>query len=165
MTDRIFCHFGPFFVLLPPYGPRRSKCWKNENIFILQMCTINDNHMMYGSWDMECDRLFCLSFWTIFCTFTNTPSPLTTQKIKIFKKWKKTPGDIITLHKCKKNHDHMLPCSWDTMRDRCSYLSIGLFFALLPPPPPPPKNLKNQELKKMKNTPGDIIMWNKNNDH
>ena len=31
-TDRIFCHSGPFFALLPPYGPRKSKLWKNEKI-------------------------------------------------------------------------------------------------------------------------------------
>ena len=30
-TDRIFCHFGSIFVLLPPYGPRKSKFWKHEN--------------------------------------------------------------------------------------------------------------------------------------
>ena len=28
-------------------------------IIILQMCTINDDHMMYGSWDMEHIRFFC----------------------------------------------------------------------------------------------------------
>ena len=44
--------------------------------------------------------------------------------IKILKKWKKTHGDIIILHKCTKNHDHMLYCSWDTVRDRCNcYIS------------------------------------------
>ena len=52
-TDRIFCHLGPFSALLPPNNP------KNQNfeimkktpgdIIILPMCTINDNHMMYGS--------------------------------------------------------------------------------------------------------------------
>ena len=42
-----------------------------------------------------------------FCPF----SPLTTQKIKMFKKLKKTPGDIIILHKCMKNHGKMLYCS------------------------------------------------------
>ena len=30
-TDRIFCHFGPFFALLHPYGPRKSKFLKHEN--------------------------------------------------------------------------------------------------------------------------------------
>ena len=52
-TDRIFCHFGPFLLFYP----------------ILHMCTINDSHMMYGSWDMEHDRHNFLSFWTIFCLF------------------------------------------------------------------------------------------------
>ena len=30
--DRIFCHSGPFFTLLPPspFRPRKSKFWKNE---------------------------------------------------------------------------------------------------------------------------------------
>ena len=32
--------------------------WKKKtpgDIIILHMCTINDNHKMYGYWDMECD--------------------------------------------------------------------------------------------------------------
>ena len=35
------------------------------------------------------------------------------------KKEKKTPADII-LHKSTKNHDHMLYCSWDMVRDSCN---------------------------------------------
>ena len=45
------------------------------------------------------------SFWAIFCPFTH----LTVQKMK-----KKTPGDIIILCQCTKNHenhDHTLYCS------------------------------------------------------
>ena len=49
------------------------------------MCTINENHMMYGSIDMDHDRPNFLSFWAIFCPFT----PLTTLKIKILKNEKK----------------------------------------------------------------------------
>ena len=52
-TDRIFCHFGLFFVLLPPKNqPEKSKFEKIKKIprdIILQMCTINENDMMYGS--------------------------------------------------------------------------------------------------------------------
>ena len=44
---------------------------------------IIENHMMYGSWDMECDRFFLTL--TVFCPFT----PLTTWKIIILIKWKK----------------------------------------------------------------------------
>ena len=29
-TDRIFYHSGLFFALLHPYGPRKSKFWKND---------------------------------------------------------------------------------------------------------------------------------------
>ena len=48
-------------------------------------------------------KIWCMtdyfSFWATFCPFT----PLTPQNTK-----KKTPGDIIILHKCTKYHDHML---------------------------------------------------------
>ena len=64
--------------------------WANKNqiagdTIILQMCTINDNYMMYGSWDMKHEEQDFLSFWTIFCLFT----PLTTPKMKNLKTWKK----------------------------------------------------------------------------
>ena len=52
-----------------------------EDTIILQMLTINDSHMTYGFSDMECNRQNFLSFWTVFCPFTD----LTTQKIKILK--------------------------------------------------------------------------------
>ena len=81
-----------FFVILDhflPFGPRKSKFVKNEkntkDIIILQLCTINDSHMMYGCWNMECNGQMFLSFWTVFCPFT----PLTTWKSK-FSKYKKT---------------------------------------------------------------------------
>ena len=72
------------------------------DIIIWHRRTINDNHMMYGSWDTKHDRQNFLSFWTIFCPIT----PLTTQKIKISKKLKKLPGDIFILHKCTINDTH-----------------------------------------------------------
>ena len=82
-TDRIFCHSGPFFALLPPYGPRKSKFWKNEkNTWrYYHFTNINDSHMMYGSSDMECtDRIFSF-FKNVFCPFI----PLSTQKSKFWK--------------------------------------------------------------------------------
>ena len=51
-TDRIF-YFRPVFVLLPPNNPKNQNFEKNEknprDIIILNMCTINDNHMMHDS--------------------------------------------------------------------------------------------------------------------
>ena len=98
--DVWFLRYGAwqtFFVILdnflhfyPPNNPKNQNFVKMKespgDIIPLYMCTINENHMMYGSWDMECvtDRIF-VSFRTVFCTFTT----LTTQKIKILKNWKK----------------------------------------------------------------------------
>ena len=58
-----------------------EKMKKNSgNIIILNMCTINENHMINGSWDMEHNRHTFLSFWPFwvnlghFCPFTpNNP--------------------------------------------------------------------------------------------
>ena len=91
-TDKIFCHFGPFFALLPlpPDKPKNQNFEKLKktpgDIINLHMYTINDNHMMYVSWDMKCDGQDFLSFWTVFCLFT----PLITQNIKILKNEKNT---------------------------------------------------------------------------
>ena len=51
------------------------------DIIILHMCTINDNHVMYDSWNMEPDGKTFLSFWTNFLPFYL----LTTQQIKILR--------------------------------------------------------------------------------
>ena len=89
VTGKFFCHFGLLFAILPPNNPKNQNFEKLKKmpggIIILYMCTINDNQMMYGSWDIKHDRQTFLSFWTIFCPFT----PLTARKIKISKKWKK----------------------------------------------------------------------------
>ena len=69
-TDKIFCHYGLFFALLPPMDPENQNFEKMKKIFediiILQMFTINDSHMIYSFSDMECNRQNFLSFWTIF---------------------------------------------------------------------------------------------------
>ena len=163
MTDRIFVILGRFLPFYPTNNPKNQnleKMKKTPGDIILQMCTINDNHMMYGSWDMEHARQKFLSFWTIFCPFTL----LTTWKIKILKKG--TPGDIIILHKRTKNHDHMLHCSWDRMRDGCDfYFSFWAIFCHFTPITTKKIKIKKKREKK---TLGDIIilhMRSKNNDH
>ena len=65
------------FPPLPPTAPfpnnpkyqsfAKIKKKAPADIIILYMCTINNNHMMYGSWDMECDRHNLLSFF-VMCT-------------------------------------------------------------------------------------------------
>ena len=95
-----------FFVVLDHfllfYTPSNSKIqnlkkWRkmSRDVIILHMGIINDNHMMYGSWDMEHDGQKFLSFWAIFCTFI----PLMIWKIKILKKWKHHL-EILSLYTC-----------------------------------------------------------------
>ena len=127
--DRIFCHFGLFLALLPPYEPRKLRFWKNEKNawrYYHFTCNINDNHMMYDSWHTECNGQNFLSFWTIFCSFTT----LKTKKIKVLKKWKNTWRYY---HFTKVNHKwQSLWCMvheiWNVM-DRI-FFHFGLFFAL-----------------------------------
>ena len=79
--------------------------------------------MMYGPWDITRNRIF-LSFWTIF-----THLPPKNPKNQNFEKMKRLSRDIIILHKCTKNHDHMLYCSWDMVHDRCNcYFSFWTIF-------------------------------------
>ena len=97
------------------------------------ICTIKENHMIYGSWNIRCDKQKFLSFWAVFCPL----SPLKTGKIKIFK-LKKTPWDIIISHICTINDSHicMVPEIWSTTGRLFCY--SGPFLALSPRPPPPP---------------------------
>ena len=79
----ILDHFFPFYLPNNLKNQNFEKLKKTPgDIIILHTCRINDNHMMYSSWDMKHDEQNFLSFWTIFCLFT----PLTTQNIKIMQK-------------------------------------------------------------------------------
>ena len=62
MTDRIYSHFGPFLPFYsppPPPPPQKKKKPREPNfekmkkppgdIIILHKCTINDDHIIYGS--------------------------------------------------------------------------------------------------------------------
>ena len=130
--DRIFFFLvilGHFLHFNPPKNPKNQNFEKMKttpgDIIILHMCTINDHHMMYASWDMECDRQ---NFFVISGQFL--PFYLTHDwKNQNFEEKKKNPGDIIILHKCNKNHDHMLYCSWDMAGNCCNfYFSFWAIF-------------------------------------
>ena len=138
---------GHFYLPKNPKNQNFEKWNSLLEISSFYTCTKNHNHIMYGSWDTECDRHNFLSFWTFFYPFT----PLTIQKIKILKKWKKTSADIITLNMCTTNDNHMIYGSSDLQRDGPN-VYFGPFFVLLPPSPSPSlhNNPKNQNFQKMK---------------
>ena len=55
---------------------------------------------------MEHDRQNFFSFWTIFCPFT--PPPPNNPENQNFEKMKKNDVNIIILHKCTINDNHMI---------------------------------------------------------
>ena len=72
----IFCHFSPLLTLKihivkKKIVKKKKKYWR---YYPFHMCTINEDHMMYGSWDMEHNRQFFVIL------------PPNNQKIKILKK-------------------------------------------------------------------------------
>ena len=98
------------FSLYPPDNPKPQKPdfeklnKTPENIIILHMCTINDNHMIYivhRIWSAM-DRIFC-HFGPFFAL-----SPPNNPKNQNDEKMKKSPGDIIILHKCTINYKHVM---------------------------------------------------------
>ena len=96
------------------------------DIIILYMCTKNHNYMRHRMRYRMKHNFF--SFLSFFCPVT--PLPLTTQKTKILKKWKKHLPDVIILNLCNKKHDHMYAYSnMECDRHNCHSRS---FFALLP---------------------------------
>ena len=122
----IFCPF----TLLTTQKIKVLKNWKKmPRDTISHKCTINDNHMMYNTWDMKHNRQNFLSFWAIFSPFT----PLKYQKIKILKKRKKQleiPSFYTSEPKimiiC-----YTAPEIWCIM-DVIVFFHFGLFFAVLP---------------------------------
>ena len=103
------------------------------DIIILQLCTTNDNHDVWLLRYLAQQTEF-LTFWAIFCPL----SPKNPEN-QNFDKMKKLPGDIIILHKCNldDNHIDVLFLRYEAQQTEF-FCHFGLFFVLLSPPPPPP---------------------------
>ena len=114
----IFCPF----TLLKARKNKTSKKWKKGlEISFYTKCTKNHDHMLYYFWDTA--RVGCnFSFWASFALLPSEQP----QIIKISIKWKNAWR--YHLHKCTKNHDHMLYCCWDMARDRYNYFSFWAIF-------------------------------------
>ena len=129
-------HDRQFFVVLGhflPFYPTNNQ--NNQNfektsgdIIILLKCAINENHMMYGSWDTKwTDRIFCR--FGPFLPYYPTNSP----KIKIKKKWKNRLEMLsfyISVPKIMIVY-YTFPVI-QSVTDVIVISRFGLFFALLP---------------------------------
>ena len=105
-------------------------------------------YMMHGSWDTKWDKQNFLSFWAIFCSFTNPPK--WSRKSKFWKKkMKKMPGDIILLyilvyHRWRSFDIWFLKCKvWQTE----IFVILGHFLLFQPL-----ESLENQNFSIEKNT-------------
>ena len=126
------------------------------------MFTTNDDHKMYGFWDMDYNEVFC--HFGYFLPFYPPNDP----KNPDFQKMTKTPGGFIILlictindnhlvysilNRCTINDNHMMHGYWDMDCDGQNFLSIwGIFYSFTP--------LTSQEIKfflKVKTTPADIF--------
>ena len=136
-------NFLPFCtIFLPFYPPNNLKNqnfekWKKYgDIITLHLRTTNDDHMMYGSWDMEHDRHNFLSLFGYVLLFY-APNNLENQNFEKMKKY-------------TKNHDHMPYCSWDMVRDECNcYFSFWVIFPFYPRNSPRNQNLKKKRKKRL----------------
>ena len=152
--DIIFCHFGPFFAISPPNNfenqnleKNKRHAWRYHHFTLVYHKWWSYDIWFLRYWVQQTDFL---TFWTIFCPFTN----LTTQKIKILEKKKKTAcGDIIILHMCTINDTYMIYGFWDMECKRQCFVILGHFL-----PFHPTNNPKNQNFEKMeKQMHGHII--------
>ena len=73
---------------------------------------------------------------------------------------KQFAGEIIILHMCSKNHNHMVHGSWDTEWDRQNFLTFWAIFCpfTTPPASPPNDSKKSKFWSKIKSMSGDIIL-------
>ena len=93
-----------------------------------------------------------LRFFVTFSHFLPFHSPDDPEN-QNFEQLKKTPGDIIILHMCIINDNHIMYCSRHMERDQQEFFVIlDRFLPFYPPNDP-----QNQNFIKTKLTPGDIF--------
>ena len=150
----IFCHFGPFFALLPHYWPWKLKFGKNlKNPWRYYSITyVYHKWRSYDIWFLKYKAQgieFFLSFLAIFCPL---PLPIT-QKIKILKKMKKVPGDIIIFNLCTINEHYDVWFLRYGLRQTKFFFILNDFLLLYSP-----NNPESQNFEKVKKMPGDITI-------
>ena len=110
MNVIVILHLGLFLALYPLTAKRFKILKKLKKILEISSLYISVTKIMIicctvpEIWHVT--HVIVISHFGYFLPFYR----LAVREIKIFKKMKKTPRNIIS-HKCTKNHDHMLYCS------------------------------------------------------
>ena len=148
--DSITRPFGPFVPFIQ-FSDQKIKNFEKKTpgyIIILYLDPKNHNHLIYSSLKNDTDNITGYS-WPIFALlFHFWP------KINIFKKWKKCLKRTKNTKNPKhtKNHNRITCCSSDRVQTR--FLSIWGHFCSFTPI----FGRKNQNFRKMKKYPRDIII-------
>ena len=116
-------NYGSFLVLLTPPLPLKTpkirilKKWKK--LLKYHFTLVYQKPQSYEVWFLRyrVRQTNMLSFWAIFCPLT----PLITRRT----------GDVIIIHMCTKNHDHMMYASWDM---ECNSYNFLPFYPTIDPP-------------------------------
>ena len=121
------------------------------DLTIFNMCTIYEDHMMYGSWDIMCDRVFY--HFVLFFALLPPNNP----QNQNFDKMKKNPWRYHhftnTYHKLQSFDVWFL--RYEVQQTEL-FVNFGHFLPFYPT-----NNPKNQNFEKMKKQPGDIIILHK----
>ena len=80
------------------------------------MCTINQDHMMYGSWDIKCKGQSFLSFWAIFLPFDPPNKPKNQNPKKCL--------EILSFYTCVLQMTIMMYGSWYIKHDRQNFFVV-----------------------------------------
>ena len=136
------------------------------------MCTINDSHIMYDSWNMECNRQFFCHLGP-FLPFYPPPPPTNQPEKPKFWKWKKCMEMWRYHYFIQMYHKSWYATLFLIYNDRFnSYFYFWAIFCPFTPPPLPHHSSSTTQKIKIKKRkekmPGDIIILhisNKNNDH
>ena len=122
------------------------------DIIILYICIINGNHMMYGFWEIECDRQNFLSFWTVFALLPTCGA----RKSKFWIKKKKKKNTWRYYHFIYVYHKWQSLDAWLLRHgvQRTEFNVVLSFFL----PFHPCNNQKSQNFVKMKKMHGDTII-------
>ena len=138
-----FLSFWPFFALYPPPLTTQKTKKIPKDIILLHMCNINQDHMMYSSWNIKCKGQ---SFFVIFYPLTLLTTQKNQNSEKVKKKKKKQK--ILSFYTCVPQMT-IIGCMVPEITSRTeSFVILGYFLPFYP--------LTIQKIK----SPGDIIILN-----